>query len=567
MSEGKTSLMENLTDEQKKYMRKELDGRLKRKLVEQYSIIMDFMIKKSRDNLLYFAELSNRGWKNTRLMKYLLPEVQKFIEGTKEYKDTEILIVNVPPQSGKSMGLTETVPAWYLGRYEEKRTLLITYGDDLAQRFGRRNKQKLEEWGESVFGVTLSKSKKSHTEFELSNNIGSIASMGISGGITGKPGELIIIDDPIRNREQAESETVREKIWQEFESSIYTRLQANGKIILIQTRWHEDDLTGRIIKSDSYSYKRINIPCEAEKEDVLGRKEGEPLVPELGKDEKWLAKTKKAYLEGKNEDIKEHGSGESAWSSLYQGSPTIAGGNIFKKEWWKYYKQLPSRMDMKLMSVDCSFKDKESSDYVVIQVWGKYGTSLYLIDSLRKRLGFPETVEAIRVMKDRHRDTRYVLVEDKANGSAVISTLKNEIYGIVEIDPQGSKISRANQVTYVIETGYVYLPEYHDWVVSFRDEMEKFPRGTFDDQVDCATQALSFLIDTPVVHHNDYESDVEEGYLTPDEREDRKRKQKEMSGMGIRRSGSLTVEGAERHLSDKALARYKSIRERSILAQ
>jgi hypothetical protein len=158
----------------------------------------------------------------------------------------------------------------------------VSYGDDLAQRFGRRNKQKILEYGEDLWGIRLANYSKSDTEFEIEGYHGSMISRGIMAGITGQPADLIIIDDPVKNRQEAESETYRERIWDEWQNSIKTRLSAQGKVEVIMTRWHSDDLAGRLKKAYADRFLCITLPCEAEENDPLGRQIGDPLFPEIG---------------------------------------------------------------------------------------------------------------------------------------------------------------------------------------------------------------------------------------------------------------------------------------------
>jgi hypothetical protein len=224
---------------------------------------------------------------------------QDLVEGRLKNEEGEEylgLILSVPPQHGKSECITATLPSWYLGKYPERRVIEVSYGDDLAQVFGRRNKQKIEEYGEEIFGIRLSKNTRSETEFEIEGHKGSMISRGIMSGITGRSSDLVILDDPIKNRMEAESQTYRDRVWDEWQNSIKTRLSAKGKVIVIQTRWHEDDLAGRLSRNYPKRFKYINIPCEAEENDILGRKPGDALFPEIGKDKAWLQKFKEDYV-------------------------------------------------------------------------------------------------------------------------------------------------------------------------------------------------------------------------------------------------------------------------------
>ena len=331
--------------------------------------------------------------------------------------------------------------------------------------------------------MALSRSTSSATEWEIEGHAGGMISRGILSGVTGRPADLMIIDDPIKTRQEADSETIRDRIWDEWESSFRTRLQAGAKVILIQTRWHEDDLAGRMIQREP-NVEVINLPCEAEDNDPLGRPVGAALAPEIGKDDRWLADFKRGFLGSQ---------GSRAWTALFQGHPTSQEGNLIKREWWRYYDTLP-RLAEVLISVDAAFKDGENSDYVAIQAWGKTGPDMYLLDATKKHLDFPGTLREIRAMRRRWPEARIILVEDKANGSAVVQILRREIPGVIPVNPEGGKVARANAVSGAIESGNVYLPRNAPFTGDFVDECSSFPLGEHDDQVDAMTQALNRFI-------------------------------------------------------------------------
>ena len=238
-------------------------------------------------------------------------------------------------------------------------------------------------------------------------------------------------------------------------------------------------MAGRVARLEK-NVQVINIPVEAEEGDILGRNVGDALCPEIGKGNEWLKEFKEGYKDGMR-----------AWNALYMGRPTSAEGNIFKREWWQYYDNLPDKMPLKVISVDATFKGNDTNDFVAIEVWGKLNGDFYLIDMIRRRMDFPETMKAIKVMDEKYPDRHSILIEDKANGPAVISMLRHEIPGIVAITPEGSKESRANAVTGIVESGNVYLPRYSDFTSTFVEEFASFPNGVHDDLVDSATQFLN----------------------------------------------------------------------------
>ena len=433
------------------------------------------------DYRAYCYYIHGGRWIPGKAVSYLCDRVQEFLRRDKGAA-YEVLILSVPPQHGKSMTITETLPSWYLGRNPDKRVIEISYSEDFAQLFGRRNRDKIQRAGD-IFGVALSRSTSSATEWEIEGHAGGMISRGILSGVTGRPADLMIIDDPIKTRQEADSETIRERIWDEWESSFRTRLQAGAKVILIQTRWHEDDLAGRMIQREP-NVEVINLPCEAEENDPLGRPVGAALAPEIGKDDRWLADFKRGFLGSQ---------GSRAWTALFQGHPTSQEGNLIKREWWRYYDALP-RLAEVLISVDAAFKDGDDNDYVAVQAWGKTGPNMYLLDATKKHLDFPGTLREIRAMRRRWPEARIILVEDKANGSAVVQILRREIPGVIPVNPEGGKVARANAVSGAIESGNVYLPRNAPFTGDFVDECSSFPLGEHDDQVDAMTQALNRFI-------------------------------------------------------------------------
>lgn len=442
------------------------------------------LARKSYRRYLYYVH--GDLWKRTRMSDYLADEIQKFVEENTG-NAYDVLIIKTPPQHGKSMTITESFPSWYLGRFPRNRVILASYNDDTAKRFGRKNIEKVEQFGTTLFGL-----EKGYiwttTEFELSNGWGRVISRGVMSGITGNPANLLIIDDPIKNREEADSETYRGKLWAEWQNTLKSRLAAGAKVIVIMTPWHEDDLAARLGRMEA-NVKEIRLPVEAEELDLLGRAVGDSLCPELGKDNRWLAQFKDSYINDPKEG------GLRAWQALYQCSPRVEGGNVVKREWWKRYSPRDiTTFGTTVISVDATFKDKESNDFVAIEVWSKRGAFYYGRYCLNRHMDFPATMQAIRTIRRLFPETLYVLIEDKANGSAIIQTLRHEFPGVIAINPKGGKVSRVNAVSPAIESGNVFLPDGELWTEEFIDQFTGFPAVPHDDMVDACSQALGFLL-------------------------------------------------------------------------
>ena len=432
----------------------------------------------------YLAYVHGDSWKRTRLSEYLAEQVQEFL-----FCDTghayDILVVATPPQHGKSMTISETLPSWFLMQKPQSRVILASYNDASAERFCRRNAEKLRRFGRGLAGVSLGKVDRA-AEFELSNGVGRMISRGLMSGITGNPAELVIIDDPIKNREEADSAVIRDKLWNEWQNSIKSRLAAGAKVIVIMTPWHEDDLRGRLLESEEH-VRYLRLPVEAEARDPLGRTEGAALCPELGKGDKWLREFRRSYL-------RDPKGGSRAWWALYMCAPRTEKGGLVKREWWRYYDPKQSiGFATELISVDCAFKGTANSDFVAITVWGKRGNDYYLRYCLNRQLSFSETLRALRATAQLYPQARRVLVEDKANGSAVIDVLGREMFCIA-VDPRGGKEARVNAVSPAIESGHVYLPQGEAWLEAYVEQWTAFPTAAHDDMVDSSTQALSYLL-------------------------------------------------------------------------
>jgi predicted phage terminase large subunit-like protein len=386
------------------------------------------------------------------------------------------LIISMPPRHGKSWLTSLWTPVWFLGLSPEQNVILSSYEADFAASWGRHVRNAITEYS-SELGIYLTEDSKAADRWNTPEGGGMITA-GIGGAITGRGGNLIIVDDPVKNWEQAMSEVYRQKAIDWFDSTLYTRAEPGASIIILMTRWHQRDLAGYLINEHQVPWKEIRLPALAEENDPLGREIGQALCPE---------RFDAAALESIRGAL-----GSQMWNALYQQRPSAQEGNIFKRQWWRFYRALPARFDVLIQSWDMAFKDKSTSDYVVGQLWGKVGANKYLIDQVRARMDFPTTLRMVRSLSAKYPNAHQKLIEDKANGPAVIDSLKNELSGLIAVEPNGGKEARANAVTADIEAGNVHLPDpsIAPWIHDYIEEFANFPNGAHDDQVDATTQAL-----------------------------------------------------------------------------
>lgn len=389
--------------------------------------------------------------------------------------------VFMPPRHVKSTMCSRNFPAWYAAAHPRKRVLLTSYGAEFAASWGGKARSLVENHGEEVFGVGVEGRQQARNSWQLTNG-SEMFTAGVGGELTGRGADVLIIDDPVKNAQEAFSKTYRDRTWEWYQSTAYTRLEPGGSIILIQTRWHEDDLAGRILANpvSGEEWRVLSLPALALEDDVLGRKPGEALWPE---------RYDVPALQRIRDTI-----GSYWWESLYQQQPAAPEGSLFRREWWRHWTQLPP-MEEVVQSWDMRFGESESGSFVVGQVWGKAGADRFLIDQVRGRWSFTQTIDAVRDLTALHPDARVKLVENKANGPAVMNALRREVGGFVPVEPHGTKEARAAAVTPDVEGGNVYLPDPalpgYGWVHGFVDEWATFPKGTNDDQVDAGTQALA----------------------------------------------------------------------------
>lgn len=429
------------------------------------------------------------------------------------------LVVSMPPRSGKSFLTSVNLPMWLLHRHPEWKIGLISHNPTLATGWGRAIRRMVEESPE-IHGIQLAKDAGAASEWETTQG-GGITSRSAPGqSLTGLGFKVMLIDDPVKDFATAHSSTARQEMWDWWTAVAQTRLEQPYLVVMVGTRWHEDDLLARVLSpeydGDPEDWEEIRLPAIAEEGDALGREPGQPLYSPL------MDETEEEAL--KRWDKTKRNVGSYGWASLYQQRPAPAKGAIFDTEWWRFWTRDPNKAtddgtilyvnpeeDLAgakwLDSWDTAFKDTKANDFVVAQRWARRGPNRFLIAQKRGRWNFTRTLSELDkwarsgdpINSPFGRFVHERLIEATANGPALIEVMQEHVSGIKAVDPRMSKEARARAITPEVESGHVYLPLPSDagnsWVNELLGELRNFPFDAHDDQVDALTQGLGGLRD------------------------------------------------------------------------
>lgn len=427
------------------------------------------------------------------------------------------LLINMPPRHMKSLAVSVFWPTWEWITKPELGWLFASYAMSLAVRDSVKCRRIIESawyqrrWGE-VYQLTGDQNVKSRYD---NTRMGYRVSLSVDSAVTGEGGDRIVIDDP-HNVREADSEAIRSTTiswWREAMSTRANNPKTVGRVMVMQ-RVHEEDLSGYVLAAED-GWDHLCMPAEFEPRiqvhvSAIGWKDPRQEPGEL----LWPAQFGPKELADLKQSLGSYGS-----AGQLQQRPAPAEGGMFKRVWWRFWHlpgqplppvtvrqpdgtihqcpvvALPAAFDLMLQSWDLAFKDTKASDYVVGQVWARRAADKFLLDQIRDRMNFPETLQAVLELSRKHPEAVTRLVEDKANGPAVIAALQNQISGLIPIEPMGSKQARAAAASPQVESGNVYLPHpfLAPWVEGFIEEHASFPKGSHDDQVDSSSQALNRL--------------------------------------------------------------------------
>jgi predicted phage terminase large subunit-like protein len=402
------------------------------------------------------------------------------------------LVIMLPPRSLKSHCASVSLVAWLLGRDPTKRIICASYSQDLAD-FHARSCLKLMQsdlYRRLFPGTQLSASRRAVAEF-FTTQEGMRLGTSVGGTLTGKGGDYVIIDDPLKP-EDALSDTLRNNANEWYDGTVISRLnnKATGGVLIIMQRLHEDDLVGHVLQQKGWEVLRLPAIAEEDEEyrvdsplgtSIFKRKAGEALHPERE------SITTLDQIRGTQ--------GEYHFAAQYQQLPAPRGGGLLKTAWLQYYEphERPESFDHIVQSWDTAAKATQLADYSVCTTWGVKGEKIYLLDVYRAKLDFPDLVRAAIQLVEQHRPD-YVLVEDQSSGTQLIQELPTHgVMTVTPYKPKGDKVVRFHRITCLFETGKVLIPRSAPWLAEFVYELTVFPTGRHDDQADSMTQALGWI--------------------------------------------------------------------------
>ena len=483
-----------------------------------FKINLDTYINlRARDDFLTFVKVFAptlvSDFKMGKHIKLLCSKLQGVVDG-----DIKRLMVFLPPRSSKSLICSKLFPAWYIGNFSNHEIMSVSHSDQLASDFGRtvRDIVNTEKFQRIFKGVALRSDVKAAGKWKTNKN-GSYYAAGVRSQVAGRGANIALLDD-VMSEEDSFSQTGRKYIKEWYPAGLRTRLMPNGSIIIINTRYHYDDLCGWLLKQEktaeqnTYPWEVISIPAWLNEEaaELLDLPVGSSYFPEWKSDE--ILRIDEQEIRASN--------GARYWNSLYMQDPSPDDGGIIKKKyinWWEY--EEPPECQFIIQTYDTAFSTSRTADYSVIQTWGifhdydeDYGhaSHLILLGNTRGRYEYPELR---RIAQELYREFRpdVCIIEKKASGQSLIQDMRRAGLPVLDYLPDKDKVARVYASTPMMEAGRVWLPKNKIWADDLFSECMSFPNGSHDDQVDCMTMAVHYMKDSWNLTHPEDPSWEDEG--------------------------------------------------------
>lgn len=492
---------------------------------EQRELARQLRLELAKSSPADYAEYCWNGFVRPLHIELLNEMIVKGVSGGLRRADGRPMrgmIVTMPPRHGKSELISKFTPAWFLTKYPDREVVVTSYSLEFAERFGASARQLVLDHPE--FGILLDPSTQSKSNWRIDKRRGRMGTAGAGGAITGTGANLMIIDDPFKDNEDADSQFNRDKVWDWYQSVVLSRLEQNITcpihtsvadsacekcvagdppfMILVQTRWHEDDLAGRLLEAEPEKWFQFKLPALAGDDDPMGRPVGAPLWPE---------KYDLEYLS----DLKTSMSARW-WSAMYQQEPTIEGGGIFRGDQFVRYnvrrsdrgtlytmfdkagskRQALSAKGWSFATVDLAASTKTSADYTVAMVFHvTKAKDMLVLDVLRERVEGADHEAFIEKLRTKHPDLRFVGVEKATYGLTLLQVLRRRGVPVRELLPDRDKVSRAYAAASFIEGERLFFPQSAPWLAEFEHELLAFDNGAHDDQVDALSYGARVLAD------------------------------------------------------------------------
>lgn len=497
-------------------------------LVKLNSVLDIEVLESSKEDFLTFVRLMAptivSDWRMGRHIELISNRLKQLESG-----EIRRLMVFLPPRSSKSVICSKLFPAWYIGRNPEHEILTVSHSDQLSSDFGRsvRDIVNTEKFSDIFKGVSLRSDVRAAGKWKTTQN-GTYYAAGVRSQIAGRGAHVAILDD-VMSEEDSYSEAGRRYVKEWYPAGLRTRIMPNGSIVIINTRYHYDDLCGWLLKQqqemDEYEtipWEVIRIPAWLDEEaaDMLGMEEGSSYFPE------W--KTNEVLKIDENEIKASNGS--RYWNSLYMQDPTPEEGGLIKKQWLQDWTENdPPPCDFVIQTYDTAFSTKTTADYSVIQTWGifsmyehdedgqeEFVSNLILLGNIRERFEYPDLRRKAHELYNRHRPD-VCIIEKKASGQSLLQDMRRSGLPVQEYVPDRDKVSRVYSASPLIESGRVWIPVGKKWSDELVDELLKFPNAAHDDQVDALVMAIHYLRDSWHLSHPEdpeWEEEVKEKKVT-----------------------------------------------------
>jgi len=464
------------------------------------------LLKAKTDFLTFvkiFAPTLVSDFEMGRHIELLCEKLQGVVDG-----NVKRLMVFLPPRSSKSLICSKLFPAWYIGNYANHEIMSVSHSDQLASDFGRtvRDIVNTEKFQKIFRSVSLRSDVKAAGKWKTNKN-GSYYAAGVRSQVAGRGAHVALLDD-VMSEEDSFSEAGRRYIKEWYPAGLRTRIMPNGAIIIINTRYHYDDLCGWLLKQESstgeqsvYPWEVISIPAWLDEPaaELLGLPEGTSYFPEWKSDE--MLRLDEQEIRASN--------GARYWNALYMQDPSPDDGGIIKKKWFKWWEyEDPPPCDFIIQTYDTAFSTSRTADFSVIQTWGIFQSfeddgydgesvvsNIILLGNTRGRFEYPELR---RIAQELYQDFRpdVCIIEKKASGQSLLQDMRRAGLPVLDYLPDRDKVSRVYASTPLMEAGRVWLPKDRVWSDDLFSECMSFPNGAHDDQVDCMTMAIHYMKDS-----------------------------------------------------------------------